>query len=137
MRKRRWLAELGEMRAIFKDCLPIGEHTGDMEEYFNRLEGLIYTNDFDKNPNPVDREQFDHDEPDVQYTYISDALFKERSSRPELRAHGQGVDDQPYRHPGQVPQLGGPISADPPPVPEREEFRDLEYGEQDCDNSSW
>jgi hypothetical protein len=137
MYKRKWLAELTELRSIFKDCLPIGEYTQEADDYFNRLQQIIDTNDFKANPNPLGREEFEHDDPDVQYAYLSDAIFKERSSRRELRALGQDVADQPDVHEGQVPQLGGPVAADHAPLPECEENRDLEYGEQDSDHSGW
>jgi hypothetical protein len=137
MNKRKWLAELSELRAVFKDCLPIGENTQEADEYFNRLQQIIDTNDFQTNPNPIGREEFEHDDPDVQYSYLSDAVFKERSSRREFRAIGQDLADQSHVHEGQVPQLGGPISADDAPLSQCEENRDLEYGEQDCDHSGW
>lgn len=125
------------MRAIFRDCLPIGEHTKEAEDYFNGLEKVICTNDFQRNPNPLDREQFEHDEPDVQYTYISDALFKERSSRLESGAVGQDMEDQSGLHTGEIPQLTGEGPPCIAPIPEYPPARDLEYGEPDGDNSSW
>jgi hypothetical protein len=137
MQKRRYLAELQEMRMIFRDCLPIGEHTDKMDEYFNSLEEVISTNDYTRNPEPLPREQFERDEPDIQYTYLSDAVFKERSRRPELRSHGQSMDDQPDVHEGQVPQLGGPVSADPASVPECQDPQDSKYGEEDSDDPLW
>jgi hypothetical protein len=137
MQKRKYLAELTELRAIFQDCLPIGEHTEQAFEYFNSLEKVIFNHDFAANPNPIGREEFPDSEPDVQYTYLSDALFKERSSGPELRAHRQDMDYQPDVYPWQVPQLGREVSTDLASIREREGGRDLEYGEEDCYNSGW
>lgn len=137
MSKKRYLAELQELKDLFAFCLPVGEHKDKADEYFNSLEQVICTNDFKSNPNPLEREHFDHDEPDVQYTYLSDAVFKERSSRPELRAHGQSLDDPSDLHEGEVPQCNRAISYDYTPLPQCEAVRDFEYGEQDCDNSSW
>lgn len=131
------LAELGELRAIFKDCLPIGDKTEAMEEYFNGLQEVIYTNDFQANPNPLRRESFEHDDPDTQYTYLSDVVFKERSSHPKLRADGQGMGDQPDQHEGQVPQLGDPISADHASLPECQDGHDTKHGDTDSDDPSW
>lgn len=125
------------MRGIFQECLPIGDKTEDMDGYFNRLKEVISTNDFRTNTNPIRREEFDYDDPDIQYTYISDAIFKERSGKHQLRAIRQDMGDQPDVYEGQVPQLGSTISADPPSISECETDRDFEYGEQDCDNSSW
>jgi hypothetical protein len=137
MYKRKWLAELTELRAIFKDCLPIGEHTQEADEYFNRLQQIIDTNDYEANPDPLGREDFEHDDPDLQYAYLSDALFKERSGGRELRAVGQDVADQPDVHAGQVPQLGGPLATDPAPLPEREEDRDVGNWDPNGDDSGW
>jgi hypothetical protein len=137
MQKRKWLAELGELRAIFKDCLPIGEDTKVADDYFNRLEKVICTNDYRANPDPLGREDFEHDNPDVQYTYISDALFKERSGGPEHPRGGQDVDYQPDVDQGQVPQLGGPVFADYAPIPECEEDCDFEHGEESGDHPGW
>jgi hypothetical protein len=137
MQKRKYLAELSELKAIFADCLPIGEHTDEVLHQFNRLQEIIDTNDFQANPNPIGRERFPSDDPDLQYAYLSDALLKERSSGPELRALRQDVADQPDAHSGEVPQLGREISPDLAPLSQREEDRDLEYGEEDCDNSGW
>jgi hypothetical protein len=126
IKKKKWMSELQEMRAIFRDCLPVGEDISKAEEYFNSLEEVICTNDFEANPDPLQREEFEHDDPDVQYSYISDAVFKERSSNRELRAYRQDVDDQPDVYPGKVPQLGGPITPDSEPIPECSESSDPE-----------
>jgi hypothetical protein len=138
MLRKRWLAELSELRAIFNDCLPIGEKTEDVERYFNSLKEVIYTNDFQANPDPLRREEFEHDEPDIQYSYLSDALFKERSSRQNLRTHGQIMDDQPHGHPGEIPQLGRQITADLTPISECADKRDSQdiWGEG-SDNTGW
>jgi hypothetical protein len=137
MRKKKWLAELTELKSIFRDCLPIGEETGKVDEYFNSLEEVISTNDYAANPEPLEREAFEHHEHDVQYTYISDALFKERSSGRELWPDRQDVAHQPDVHQGQVPQLGGPLPADLASIPECDGGRDFEYGEEDGDNPGW
>jgi hypothetical protein len=131
------MAELEEMKTIFQDCLPIGEYTEKSNEYFNRLKEIIYTNDYDSNPNPLERDRFDHDEPDIQYTYISDALFKEQSSKPKLWTERQSLGDQPDVHEGQVPQLDSEITADLASIPEHQEPRDFEYGEQTGDHTGW
>jgi hypothetical protein len=137
MQKRKYLSELTELRAIFQDCLPIGEHSDQAFEYFNSLEKIICTNDFAANPNPIGREEFPDSDPDIQYSYLSDAVFKERSGRRELRADRQDMADQSDVHERQVPQLGGPVSSDPASIRECEGNRDLEYGEEDGDNSGW
>jgi hypothetical protein len=137
MQKKRWLGELQELKSMFRDCLPIGEDTEKMDDYFNRLEQVICTNDYKANPNPLRREEFEHDDPDVQYSYISDALLKERSSRRELRADGQDMDSERYVHQGQVPQLGGEVSADHTSIPECEADGFAQYGDEDSDDSSW
>lgn len=135
--KRKHLAELAELRAIFKDCLPVGEKTDQVEDYFNSLEKVISTNDYQSNPNPLRRETFDHDNPDVQYTYLSDSLLKEQSSRPVLRAISQDVDHQSDLHARQVPQLGPPVHEHPPRIPECEADGFAEYGHEDSDDSGW
>ena len=125
------------MRAIFKDCLPIGEDTVKAEEYFNGIQQVIDNNDFKANTNPLRREDFDHDNPDIQYTYLSDALFKERSSKHQLRALRQDVGDQPDVYEGEIPQSGSTVSADPPSVSQCEGDGLFEYGDQDSDDPSW
>jgi hypothetical protein len=120
------MGELNELRAIFRDCLPIGEHTDKADEYFNSLEKVIYTNDYKANPNPLRREEFDSGDPDIQYSYLSDVVFKERSGNTELRAHRQALDDEPDVHTRQVPQLGGPLSSASESIPECPEGGDAE-----------
>jgi hypothetical protein len=130
------LAELSELKSIFQDCLPIGEHKEEVETRFNLLEEVICNHDYARG-DPIQREQFDHDDPDVQYAYLSDALLKERSSRAELRAIRQDLADQPNVYEGQVPQPDSPVTPDHAPLSECPGERDLEYGEEDCDNSCW
>jgi hypothetical protein len=131
MQKKRWIGELQELRAIFRDCLPMGEDSHKAEEYFNSLEKVIFTNDYKANPDPLRREEFDSYDPDVEYSYLSDVIFKERSSHRELRAHRQIVDDQSDVHARQVPQLGGPVSSASESIPERSESSDSEDGWRD------
>jgi hypothetical protein len=137
MQKKRWLGELQEMKSIFRDCLPIGDNTEKMDDYFNRLEEVICTNDYKANPNPLRREEFEHDDPNIQYSYLSDALLKERSSRGQLRADGQDVDRERHVYAGQVPQLGCEITADHSSIPECEGDCDSGHWDQDSDYSGW
>jgi hypothetical protein len=118
MQKKKWMSELQELKAIFQDCLPCGEETQKVEEYFNSLEKVIFTNDYKVNPNPLRREEFKCSDPDIQYSYISDAIFKERSSKQQLRAHRQIMDDQPDVHKGEISQLGSSFTPDFEPIPE-------------------
>jgi hypothetical protein len=138
MQKKRWIGELEELKAIFDDCLPIGEKTEEVEAYFNRLKEVIFTNDFNSNPDPLRREEFDGDNPDVQYSYLSDAVFKERSSIRELRAVRQGLDDRPFNvDEGEVSQCGGEIAPDPPSIPQCEgDCCPIDW-DQDSDNPGW
>ena len=115
----------------------MGENTEATDDYFNRLQHIIDTNDYEANPNPLGREEFEHDDPDIQYAYLSDAVFKERSGRPKLRAIGQDVADQRDEHERQIPQFGGPLLTDYAPLPECQEDRDFEYGEPNGDHSGW
>ena len=137
MTKKKYLAELQELKSLFEFCLPVGEHKDKAEEYFNSLERIICTNDYERNPEPIPRERFPSTEPDVQYTYLSDAVFKERSSNSKQRIHGQDLGDQPDVYEGQVPQLGGPITADPPLISECQGAQDTQYRDQDSDDPSW
>jgi hypothetical protein len=138
MNKKRWLSELSELRAIFRDCLPIGEHTEQTDEYFNSLERVIFTNDFKANPNPLRREEFEHDDPDIQYTYLSDALLKERSSNTELRARRQIMGDQSDSNQGEVSQPGSQIVPDLTSIPECSQERHPDHDEWEAgDHPGW
>lgn len=130
------MAELQEMKAIFEDCLPVGDNVEGVNQYFNYLQEIIDTNDYQSKPDPIGREKFEHDDPDVEYAYISDALFKERSSRRPLRAIEQDVEDQPHSDEGQTPQLGYEESKHLTPIPECPQDCDLEHGDKDGDVSS-
>jgi hypothetical protein len=137
MRKKRLLGELQELRAIFQDCLPIGDKTEKVDEYFNSLQEVICTNDYQANPDPLRREEFDHYDPDVQYSYISDVIFKERSGNQQLRALGQGLDHRPDGDEGKIPQLGRQVATDLAPIPECEADGFARYGDQDSDDPLW
>lgn len=137
MAKKRYLAELQELKNLFAYCLPVGEHKDKADDYFNSLQKVIDTTNYEQNPEPIPREQFPDTELDVEYTYLKDAIPTEQRGLSKLRAYGQAMDDAGTLHEGQVPQCDGAISHDDAPVPEREATREFEYGEQDCDNSSW
>lgn len=136
IQKRKWLAELTELKSIFSDCLPIGECTEETEAYFNRLQEVICNHDYTRGE-PLQREDFDHDDPDVQYSYLSDALSQKQSSRRELRAITQEVDCVSHVDQGEVPQPGGEVSADPTSIPEREGDGDTEDWLADSNNPGW
>jgi hypothetical protein len=137
MTKKRYLAELQELKDLFAYCLPVGEHQDKANEYFNSLQTLIDTNDYHANPEPIPRECFPESEPDVEYTYLKDALPTEQRSVPELRPHRQIMDYASDMDQREVSQCDGEVAHDHAPVPECEGKRDTEYGENFGDDPSW
>jgi hypothetical protein len=137
MTKKRYLAELQELKDLFAYCLPVGEHQDKVNEYFNSLKTLIDTNDYHANPEPIPREQFPESEHDVEYTYLKDALPTEQRGVPELRPHRQIMDHAANMDEGKVPQRDCEITDDHASVPECEGKRDTEYGHNFGDDPSW
>lgn len=90
--------ELQALRELFFDKLPLGEKTGYIENYFNRLEEAIY------NKEHVERETFPDDSSDTidgessstgrkrDYKYFSASVFKEQASRHSPLPPQENVD---------------------------------------------
>lgn len=89
IKKREVQAELDFMKDLFLNKLPLGENKEHIEEYFNRLETLIDTKDYDGN---INREQFTDDVPGANYRYFSSTSARIRASGHALLSDGQGMD---------------------------------------------
>jgi len=79
--KRQKLAELGYMRELFSDRLPVGEELNEVQSYFDHLEQIIEKNE------PVNNEQFSPEKTiidpetngNIPYRYYSASLSHKRA----------------------------------------------------------
>lgn len=96
--KKNLQAELEFMRELFNKNLPVGNNKKQIEEYFNRLEELIYNTD---EPEHIVREQFPPADPAVcgerEYWYYSSDYFKKLASQPKPITGEQDVVDSKDR----------------------------------------
>lgn len=85
-------SELAFLRELFKEKLPVGDKTKDIDKYFSYLEEAIDTRD----PNEFEREEFPPDDPAISgsrvYKYHSAAQFKKLASRPDSVPGQPNVD---------------------------------------------
>lgn len=94
-------AELEFMKTLFNDYLPVGENREHIDQYFSRLEDVIFTKDGNvqeavKNERwptttiPSDTDGLEDRQP--EYRYFSASLFKEHAGVPKHLGHGEDMD---------------------------------------------
>ena len=117
--KKRIQGDLETMRDLF-NFLPTGEKREDIDQIFNRLQGLIDNNEYGN----IGYDEFEEDVSGRCYKYFSSTVAKQRASSGNQITDGQGV------HSTTRPEIGGCIPSqdcdkvptDPPRIQEHPGF---------------